>query len=433
MRLQVIDTESRFECHGCGDCCTSPWRVLIEDKKVAAIENYNWPDKYQQLAGRTLISTDEATGKDEHVLAKQDDGACIFYHHDTEKCIIHAELGMEAKPHTCQQFPLDASAAPDGDRTFAHYSCPSVRDDKGPKLIEDEENIHRLVKPTKGWDRQDVPFTQDICLTIEQSTLFADRLTDLFDTRERGDPWQRFAQAIQLAVAVGRTDAEQLDQALRDPALGTEPPDMELVGYASLRQSPLTPRTLLGINLWGDLFPDDTVGKTVGIGQRVGMIMKLLQVVRMRGTYASTILKMNISLGKLSAQSIVAPLPAESSDMLRKWIRSRLLARSFAIDELTILAGLHVLILDFDTMVMMARAQAIQTGVPPTHAMYKEALSRVVALVVAQTRSFKLIFPSWTLSNLDSPTAAWSSLRLFHPMTPTESSSSTPQTAQASK
>lgn len=415
MRLQVIDPHSRFACHSCGDCCTRPWRVLVEPEKVAAIESYDWGADFPNLTGKKMITVAEVTGSKEHVLTKDEGGACIFFNHETHLCNLHSKLGMEAKPHICQQYPINVSRAPGGDRIYAHFSCPSAQADNGPKLTERAEEITRFLHQADGWKGSEVPLAQGRNISISACTSLADRTADLFAPEQAGDLWDRLGCAIRLMVAAGQAEPDTLEDALRDPNFGGDVPEVELTGYPSLRRSPLTPRTLLGINIWSDLFPEDSVGKKVGLGRRVSMLMKLLQVVQMRGTYPSRLLRINIPLSRLGDEAIVAPIPTKSEDMLRRSIRSRLTARSFAIDDLSMIAGLHAIILDFNAVQFMARALAVQTKQPPTDDMYFEALNCVSAHLTAQRRRFSLVFAGWTLGNLNSPDAAWSSLRLFHP------------------
>jgi len=418
MRLQIIDPEQNHTCHCCGACCKRPWRIVVEEEKIEAIEKFDWGAKYPQLAGRPLIKTDHITGKKQHVMHKDDHGACVFLNHETNKCIIHGELGAQAKPHICSQYPLNVSPAPDADRVYVRYDCPSVQAARGPKLTEQQEEIRRLVKPSRGWNREEVPFSPQRNISIEQCNLVADRMADLFNHEHAADLWERFAEAIRLAIAVERTEPGELNEALRRPEFGADVPSPELAGYASLRSSPLTPRMLLGINLWTDLFPPDSLGVRVKVRKRISMLMKLMQVMQMRGTYASRLLEMNIPLGRLDCREIVGPIPDESSDLLRRWIRSRLLLRSFAINDLTMTAGLHELILDFNAVIFMVRSQAIGTNTPPTEKMYSTALSLVEAHVASQRRLYRVLFPGWTLANLESLETAWMGLRLFCPKLP---------------
>jgi hypothetical protein len=51
------------------------------------------------------------------------DGGCHFLMDDL-RCSIHAELGPEAKPSGCQQFPYIVTATPDGGRITTHHRCP---------------------------------------------------------------------------------------------------------------------------------------------------------------------------------------------------------------------------------------------------------------------------------------------------------------------
>jgi len=423
MRLPVFDPQARFSCHHCGDCCTRPWRVVIEDERVEAIKRFDWGAKYPKLAGRTLLTRDDASGANQHVLAKDDGGACIFYNHEKKNCTLHAELGADAKPLTCRRYPFGVTAAPDGDFVFAHFACPSVQANRGERVADQSAELATVLRPTRVWTREDVPLTAQQSISIEASRLLAERCTALFEPSTTGDLWEQFARAIRLVVAVGQTDAGELHSALLRPDFGEDLPQIELSGFASLRQAPLTSRTLLGINLWTDLFPADSVGRTVSFRQRLSMVARLTQLAQMRGAYASRLLERNIPLGRIGAAELAGPVPAAAEDVLRRWFRSRFHSRSFAGQDLSICGGLHSLILDFNAVLFFARALAVDTSAPPTDEMFTRALSVTEAQIASQRRLFHAIFPAWTVTSLESPSAAWSSLRLFHPAPPPDTAS----------
>lgn len=420
MRRQIADSEIRFACTDCGDCCVKPWRVPVEEGKIQTIHDFDWGAAHPDLANRTIIqSTPSPTGT-QHVLSKSDDGSCIFYDRGKRHCILHAELGFGAKPHICQQYPFMAAPAPDGDRIYALFSCPAIRLGRGPPLSDKRDAIRRIVKPTPGWQRPDVRLTQSRTIGIDACGHLSDRLADCFAVDAPGSMWDRFADALARIVAVVRTVPDEEHAALSDPDLGRNVVLPRLTGYASLREAPLTPRVLLGISLWSDFFPPDSLGRSMSFRQRMSMTMKLMQLVQFRGAYASCLLERNVSLRELDRMEIIAPVPHAAADLIRRWIRSCLVARSFSINELTMLAGLHELILDFNAVVFMARALAADTHCPPTDDMYTTALNAIVSHVSAQQRWYRVLFRFWTLANLDSPDSTWNSLRLFHPLVPTQ-------------
>ncbi len=415
MRRQIIDPELRFACTNCGDCCIKPWCVPVGEGTADAIRRFDWGAKYPALADRAIVESQQSSRGTRYVLTKAADGSCIFHDHAARRCLLHAELGAEAKPHTCRQYPFLAAPAPDGDRVYALFSCEAVRVDNGPRLVDQRESIASIVTSTPGWERPDVPLTQSRAISIDACNQLADRMADQFAADTIGDLWDRFANAVGLVVAVCRGPVGDEEATIRSSGLGSDVTRPPLSGFASLQKAPLTPRILLGVNLWSDMFPPHSLGRRIPLRRRASMIMKLMQIVQFRGSYASRLLERNVPLRALDRADLVAPIPGSASELLRRWIRSCLVGRSFVVNDLSMLAGLHELILDFSAVVFMARAQAVGTGRPPTEEMYATALTRVTSHVTAQRRLYRLVFPSWMLANLESPDAAWSSLRLLHP------------------
>ncbi|QEG39685.1 YkgJ family cysteine cluster protein [Roseimaritima ulvae] len=86
----------RFECSGCGDCCSGePGFVWVEPEEIAAMaEKMEMPvpefeDKFVR---------EESEGKS---LIEYPDGDCIFLEPETRKCIVY-----EARPVQCRTWPF---------------------------------------------------------------------------------------------------------------------------------------------------------------------------------------------------------------------------------------------------------------------------------------------------------------------------------------
>lgn len=100
---------AEFECSRCGQGCRTPWRIEV-------------PESYYQLWGTRLSQyfrqpvaelfevLPEGDSQRYAALKKSpaDPQACVFLNPE-QLCQIHAELGPEAKPPVCQQYPFNGS------------------------------------------------------------------------------------------------------------------------------------------------------------------------------------------------------------------------------------------------------------------------------------------------------------------------------------
>lgn len=109
-KLQTL-APPRHDCHACGNCCFG-WRVrLVDDGEMAHIEE----------VGRALGVERPV---EDHAL-RFHKGACVFL--DTDRlCRIHKAYGLEAKPLTCQQFPLRLTSTRTEVRVGVDPGCAST-------------------------------------------------------------------------------------------------------------------------------------------------------------------------------------------------------------------------------------------------------------------------------------------------------------------
>lgn len=87
-------------------------------------------DGVKQLEGRWV------TGKR--------DGHCVFLT-EHNLCGVHAELGAEAKPHTCRQFPFHYQDTPDGVFVGVSLYCSAAQRNEGRPLAVHEEEVRSLL------------------------------------------------------------------------------------------------------------------------------------------------------------------------------------------------------------------------------------------------------------------------------------------------
>jgi Fe-S-cluster containining protein len=116
-----------YPCLGCGGCCQK-WEICIGPETMAALKD-------TPLARRL----DEATGggglfhysEDMEIwLIKKVDERCVFLD-GQEGCLIHKEIGYNAKPVFCREYPIRLFPTPDGIFVGASFKCPSVLE--GPR------------------------------------------------------------------------------------------------------------------------------------------------------------------------------------------------------------------------------------------------------------------------------------------------------------
>lgn len=86
----------RFECTGCGDCCTgAPGYVWVNQEEIRALASLvgvdlaEFESKYVRRAGnrRSLV---ELSG-----------GDCVFFDNQTRRCTVY-----EARPRQCRTWPF---------------------------------------------------------------------------------------------------------------------------------------------------------------------------------------------------------------------------------------------------------------------------------------------------------------------------------------
>jgi Fe-S-cluster containining protein len=131
-----------YACRHSGACCTAGWPIPVEratvDAVTAAIARSAFAIRGAGLLGRSqgiltrsparlfvapLQDGDGALP----LLARTEDGACVFFERDHGRlCAIHRQLGHDALPGACRQFPrMTLSDARGSFVSLSHY-CPTA-------------------------------------------------------------------------------------------------------------------------------------------------------------------------------------------------------------------------------------------------------------------------------------------------------------------
>lgn len=404
MRLQVIEPDAKFSCGSCGHCCDQPWRTAIEADKAAALDRHDF-SKYPRLAGRKfyLPAADGRPGYFD--LAKGEGTKCIFL--DTDRlCIIHKELGAEAKPAMCRQFPLLSSRTWVDERVSLNFACPAVQRNDGAALADQANDIAQVVpvsgKPVQSDAR--ITLTGKITLSIKEHDALLDAMAYRFDPSRTADIWTRCAECLSLIVDGGTNLTNPT------PIAAIEPFDRPAL-------APLATRMLFAATLQPDTLPGDLTGR-MGLFGRISLIPKMMSLANLNGTYASRVLGRNVTIQAVMAHPVSQELDTESTALLCRYVHSRIWQRTLMGTRLSILGGLHQHIHDVNAALFFARAEAAASNATTlTLAHIRRGLACVEFHLANQTRVFSQVLKGWLRTKLDDPGVAICSLRLMMPAT----------------
>ncbi len=128
VRPLLVRPGARYTCFGDGLCCTDIHGIGPLTKK--------------EMAEMRRIDRRSAGWDDDHedyMLKTEADGGCVFLMSD-QRCSVHAQKGLEAKPDGCRRFPLGLVATPRGGRITTEHRCPCRTMGDRPELrAEDVE------------------------------------------------------------------------------------------------------------------------------------------------------------------------------------------------------------------------------------------------------------------------------------------------------
>ena len=419
MRLQILDPDARFACGSCTFCCDQPWHTYIEKDKAVALDNADF-GAYPQLAGKRFYHKSSQADDGFHILAKGEGTRCLFL--DTDGlCIIHKELGPEAKPAMCRQFPYLPSATQVDDRISVNFGCPAVQNQKGPPLSAQHAEVAAIIprrdKPPNPKAR--VRLDTNTLISLTESDALFKRAIALFGDDGDGSIWDRFARLLSTLVAASRFKQEHpggaLDAIVRD---GGDLPGMPrlrpITRYAQPSRAPSPARLLFAATIFRDTVPRDKVQKGLGFLSRLTLLPKLMSLAKLSGTYASLLLDRNVTIPQVLAHRLGEDLDAPATQMLLRYYRSRFWQRLLAGTRLTIVAGVHQHIQDLNAILYFARAAAHAEGADRlTEALVKKGLTCVEFHFANQSRAFDQKLIGWFQAQLENPAVALQSLRLM--------------------
>lgn len=416
MREQKLDPHIRYSCAQCGACCRQPWRVVLEPEKLPAIAEHDW-GRYPQLSGKTLYRQFSGRDRAQIELAKADTGQCIFLD-DDNLCIIHKELGEDAKPKVCLQLPFFPGRMWDADYVSASFGCPAVQEQIGKPLGEQSEAIARQIELTsKPADLQAlVALDQTRRVTQATAGALVESAMDIFNPDHDQPVWARYGRVLQLFIAACAARGTDLAAAVQNGSLTQQTmPVNEITPFDDRSSCPMAARFLLAANLMTDLAPQ-AVGQGMGLVSRLTMVPRLWSLAQLRGAYASRLLARNVALEPLFDAAFDGSLDGQSTAFVCRYVRSRFWQYYPCGTRLPFLAGLHQMIVDFNTALLFARSQAVHEQRKRLSAKDVKLGVQVVEFHIAnQVRLYDLVLRGWLHGVLNNPTIAVASLRLMCP------------------
>lgn len=418
MRQQVIDPHVNFSCGGCTNCCTQPYAVIIEKEKAAALEQHDF-SSWPQLQGRKLFSDDKDAPEGYFVLSKQPDSTRCVFLADDGLCIIHKELGAEAKPTPCRKFPYHVSSTYTEDRVSLDFGCPTVQKNEGTPLVSQIDDI-RTVAPPREIDLYpdvQIALTEATKISQDEYNALVDRLESVFSAPGEQSIWMRFAEALSLVEAV-ESEKQKLDEDLADMLRAGAPavdsltvPDVE--PYESGASAPSPVRMQFASTLMRDVLPPE-VTLNLSLWKRVMLLPKLMPLARLTGSYNSKLLGHEIDFDAVLNHPLQPDLDPLASFLLQRYYRTRLWQRFLVGTRLSVSAGLHQHILDLNAILFLSRAMAHHEGARQlTQPLISRALSCVELNIANQPRMFGQKSLEWFTGQLDSIDLARESLCLM--------------------
>ncbi len=138
LTIHPLPLAERWDCQQCGQCCRGSI-IRLSAAEVTQIELQQWGER-PEYRGKKLIVGRGSEAR----LAQQPDGSCVFLS-SAGLCRIHQEFGADAKPLTCQLFPLQLVPQQKQAVLTLRRACPSAAADEGRDITQWLPEVKRFV------------------------------------------------------------------------------------------------------------------------------------------------------------------------------------------------------------------------------------------------------------------------------------------------
>ncbi|MBI3927248.1 MAG: YkgJ family cysteine cluster protein [Armatimonadetes bacterium] len=158
--------ELNYDCVQCGKGCSYDWTISLEKP---CRQNLEGSQAYRELRARgyfplVVEGPDAALGRDAA-------GSCFFLKAD-HLCALHAELGFERKPLTCQQFPFMPVETPDGVYVGLSFFCTAVQRNHGRPVREHRLQIEAMLGDPPAGEPDGVGMAPGVALAWSEYMAF---------------------------------------------------------------------------------------------------------------------------------------------------------------------------------------------------------------------------------------------------------------------
>lgn len=132
-----------YDCGSCTKCCRTVWNVHVSPCAYTRIVGTPLFERMKAEHGRDPVYMDEVGGE-KTALALVNQGGCIFLGPD-RLCAVHRELGVDAKPLGCREFPFLPVPTPDGVYVGLSFYCSAVQAGHGRPIEAHAADIEGML------------------------------------------------------------------------------------------------------------------------------------------------------------------------------------------------------------------------------------------------------------------------------------------------
>lgn len=179
--IRVVD-DARHDCLRCGACCH--YAVPVSPEERRRLEAVDWPAGLLPAGSGPLCQLRPGLqwGRLETTIATRSDPVRCVFLDEENLCLVHLQLGADAKPFVCRLFPLAFPVVtPDGILFSLTFECPHIHAtyDIGEPLTARTEALRALAAemeevyllPAEIELRDGIPVPLEAYLQWEQTLL----------------------------------------------------------------------------------------------------------------------------------------------------------------------------------------------------------------------------------------------------------------------
>ena len=147
-RVFALSFHADYKCQHSGVCCSSDWDVPVELNVYGALDELLRGKRLRPESAASdrqppLVTGDDLPEDAAAMLARTEEGSCVFFHRGTRLCVVHRDHGAAVLPATCRHYPR--LAVRDRRGTFislTHY-CPTA----ASALFRDDVPVEIVASP----------------------------------------------------------------------------------------------------------------------------------------------------------------------------------------------------------------------------------------------------------------------------------------------